>query len=802
MLKTIYTIIIIIMIIPIISAQKTKGRKPIFQGEIYGKIIDFQSRKPMEYATVSLYQVDRDELITGTISDANGRFELIKLPVGNYKLKISFIGYQELVISDIQLNIETPVQNMHDITVSASVILDEVVIDGTSPTISYEIDKKVIDVSNYNSDLAESAVEILENLPSVSVSDDGSLSLRGSSSFTLLIDGKPTAMGASEALASIPASMIKNIEIITNPSAKYDAEGVSGIINIIMKQNKLKGISLLTNISGGTYNKYGGDLAVNYRTKKHGFNISANYKNKPMPSDKTTERSRYVDDVLTKVLSNEQHHRNMSHSKIGAEYIFEPNSAHMVILGAGYKTFKMNSESDVEYEIFNNDNLVNNYYNDEHNYRDFHSFNANLTYRHNIKRNKSHYLEFKSTFSSWDGDENLTTEYINLEGLQFDGTIRTETGPSDVMRFNIDYHRKLGIGKFESGVQLQYGLSKDDSDSYRYDALSKTYEIESLYSNDAEYKRDISAAYALYGSNYRKLGYQIGIRLEHTDRNISTTSSAEYTAINRFDWFPSVHLSYKLTENQEVLLNYSKRIKRPRSYFLEPFITWYSAYDISSGNPELKPEYIDAFELNWIKRFQKKGNIGLELYYRNTKNLIERTETIYKDDIIIRKPINIGKANSIGLQASLSYKLLKWWKIDLSANLYNYDISGEIRKIPYDKHSFNWRGRWKNSFTFKNDWKFEFLSHYHSKTTTINGYQNGFLAFNTSIKKSFSNNKYAVVLQGRNIFGTKTRDSYIITEGLTVHSLSIPKSPDISLSFSMRLNNYKKANKGVELDDI
>lgn len=771
-------------------------------GEIYGRIIDANTKKPMEYATVSLLKSEDNTLVTGSISESNGKFDLLKVKEGTYRLSISFIGYTDYIVEDIVVSKSNPVHNLGDIVVSASVVLDEVVIDGKTPIISYEIDKKIIDISRMNTDLSQTAVEILENVPSISVSDDGTINMRGSSSFTLLIDGKPTAMDASEALTTIPASMIKNIELITNPSAKYDAEGVSGIINIVLKQNKLKGISLLTNINGGTFNNFGGDIAINFREKKHGLNITASHNNRNRPRTRTSDRTRDAIDYLSRIHSDEDNLGMMKMGKVSAEYIYEPNTSHSVIIGGTYNTFSMNSDNHIEYSIYRDDALFDFYKNEELGTREFFTYNANLTYRYNIKRIKTHYLEFKSVLSSWDGEELLLTDYLDEDDQKFGGTKRTETGPSNVLRFNLDYSKKSDLGKFETGLQLQYGLSSDDSDNYEYNPISKVYDYQEIYSKDVTYARDIAAAYALYGNKKGKFGYQLGFRLEHTLRNISATNSPDYTSINRFDYFPSAHFSYQLTDDQDILFNYSRRINRPRSYYFEPFITWYSAYDIASGNPELKPEYIDAFEINWIKKLGRKGNIGMELYYRNIKNLIERTETIYEDDILIRLPINIGKARSIGLTASTSYKLNKWWKSDLSFNLYQYSISGEIKKELYESESFNWDSRWTNTFTIKGDWRLQFVSNYHSKTTTVQGYQNAFISFNASVKKSFYNGKYSLTLQGRNIFGTRKNDSYIFAEGLTVHSIRIPKSPMVSLTFSMRLNNYKSRRRNVEVNDI
>lgn len=791
--------LILLMLISSISfGQKRQGK---IVGEVFGQIFDEQSGNPMEYATVSLKSLETDALITGTISDEFGKFDILDVPMGKFKLIVSFIGYEDKEIAPIIVSRKNRIQQFKEIKLKGSLLLEEVVIEGSTPNISYQIDKKIVDVSKMNTNLGQSAVEILENVPSIKMDIDGVISLRGSSSFTLLIDGKPTVGDASDVMNTIPASTIKSIEIITNPSAKYDAEGVSGIINIVLKQNKLRGVSLLSNVSGGIYGAYNGDVAVSYREKKVGLNISASHRNRPRLGTREVTRTRTVDDQLSLIESEEKSNGAFNNSKINGEFVYEPNRYHSLIIGGGHTWFNMNSDNDIFYKTSLDGIETDKYKNHELAIRPFRSLKGNMAYQYHIGQEKDHYVEFKAAYSSWSGSEMLDSEYFGDNNVQYGGTRRTEEGPSGVWRYNLNYSKKKGKSLFETGVQMQFGESHDDSRSYEYNPTSKTYDIQDIFSKDVIYNRDVAAAYALYGNKYKGLGYQIGLRAEHTFRNITVNAVQDYRSIDRLDWFPSVHLSYALPNQQEILVNYSKRINRPRSYFFEPFITWESEFSVSRGNPDLLPEYIDAFELNWIKQLSK-GNVGIELYYRDIKNLINRTTTVYEDDVLLRSPVNIGSAQSMGAQFSLSHKLKKWWNSDISLNLYRYKLKGQLNEFSYNSESFNWDTRWSNTFPLRNNWRLQLVGNYEGPTTTIQGESEGNFAANVSIKKSFMNNKFSFTLQGRDILSTKRRESTIITSSTKVHMLRIPRSPVIMLTCSLRLNNYKYLSKSDSVEDI
>ena len=797
-------ILVLLMVTSLGYAQERGGRMPgkPANGEIFGSLMDSNNGDPMEFAAVTLFDKNTDELITGVMTNHAGRFSLTELSMGEYRLEISFVGYELKVINDIALTEKQNVINLGEVELESNNTLEEVVLDGSRPVINYEIDRKVVDVSKLQVDMGQTATEILENVPSITVANDGTVSLRGSSSFTLFIDGRPTAMDASEALAIIPASTIKEIEIITNPSAKYEAEGTSGIMNIITKSNKLEGVSMLLNAGVGNYENYNSDVSVNIREDKIEANIGFNMRNRTRPDTRTNERiSRF--DSLTSVVSSEgEGDWQMGGYGFNGELSFFPNSAHTLTVGGRYNVRLMNGFSDLYFSEYNNDVNVLNYLNKEFSERQFNATSAYFTYKYNVNRKKDHYIELRSTYNTRVGDEIVQADYIDADGVKQGGTRNTEKGPSRKFRVNLDYSNKLASGlTIEAGTQIQFGYSADEGRNYDYDPVTGDYILQPLFSSDATYERDIYGVYGLVKGSEGKFGYQVGLRGEYTDRTIEAVNFESITEINRMDWFPTLHFSYDIKEDQQVLINYTRRIQRPRSWYLEPFITWQNAYTVYRGNPDLFPEYIDAVEINWIKTLPaQKGFISVESYFRHVDNYISRIQVPYDTNQIMNTPVNVGQTYTLGLEPSLNYNFKKWWKIDLAFNLYSYTIQSQHEQL-MSSHNFNWNSRLTNTFPLENNWNIQITTRYISPTNTVQGTAKGYFTANGSVKKSFSKNRYSLVLQVRDMFNTIRRENYALAGNVETYNLSIPKTPMVMLTFSMRLNNYNKRQRSQEEGD-
>jgi len=780
-----------------------KGRPAAIEGEIFGSIADSLTGKPMGYVTVlALKQADKS-MAGGIITEDNGNFSISKLQPGIYTLKITFVGYRTKEVKDIKITAENKTFQFKKILLSPTV-LETVEVVGDAPLVTYEIDKKVINVEDQTTNISQTALEILQNAPSVTVDANGNVSLRGSSSFTLLIDGIPTAMDANDALAIIPASTIKDIEIITNPSAKFDAEGTSGVINIITKKSKLEGVSLLANASAGTFDNYSGDVAINLKKEKFSIDLSGNMRQRSRPSNNIAERTTVYDSVTNVLKSDGLSDWKNSSKGFEFKFMYTPNNSHVFAAQTRFNDRLMVPYSETDFREENNGELVSEFSTDQSNFIDITGSTSSLFYQYNIERNKEHNISFKAIANLRDVTQDDTTTTIDENGNIIQGNLYTEVGPSNSYRFNADYKLPLKKGrKFEAGLQSQFGSSADDGKNYVLNLTTNEYELNALFSSEVAYTRDVHAAYTMFSGKAKSLGYQIGLRAEYTDRTITSTNLGGFASINRLDFFPSAHFSYSLKNKSQLLVSYSRRIQRPRSYYFEPFITWEGPYNVRTGNPNLTPEYINAYEVSYIKPLkERKGFASFEVYTRTVSDIITRISTVYEPSILISRPYNVGNSIAIGFEPSLNYKIKDWWRINAALNAIHLTLRGEIEDISYDRQSLNYNGRLTNTFTVKG-FEIQLMSRYESRTVTAQGNSTGYFTQDASIKKSFSKNKFSLILQGRNILNTQKVVSVVETQNVSNINTWQPLYPMVNLTFSMKLNNYQKVyDRGVQMDDF
>jgi len=796
------------------GGRKPGGKGGNFVGKISGKIVDDVTKKPMEYATVTIFRMRTMELASGITSGKNGEFLLDSIKGGMYQIRFSFIGYETKIMDSIKIHPQNRNVDLGRIVLnSIDNQLDEVDITSDKPFVKYEIDKKVIDVSNLNTTASETAVEVLENVPSINVDIDGNVSLRGNSSFTLLIDNRPTNLSVSDALKMIPANTIQEIEIITNPSARYDAEGVSGIINIVLKKNRLSGISALVNGNAGTnigtvpgtkmgeFPQLGGNFLININHKKVSLTIGGNYRGgeKPRYKEQTTETT--YDSISSIVDLEGIVSRNFGGYGANMEFEWRPNRKTIFTTGGKLGTRVFNSSSDLIFNEYSYDVLINEYHNIEIATRDFLNYSLNAALLYNIGGDTKHYINAKANYNVHDGEEVSVTEYFNSANVIQGGNKNTEVGPSNMGRFNLDYVRPLKNGrKLETGLQAQIGISGDQTTTFVYDTTINEYSEQSLYNTNVDYYRNIYAAYTMFAGKSKKLGYQLGFRGEYTDRTITSTGDSSENVIDRADWFPSAHFSYEMDKNNQFMANVSRRIQRPRSWYFEPFITWQNAFSVRTGNASLIPEYIISYEIGWIRKL-KKGDFSVEVYHRDVSNKIQRISSVYSANVIITRPENIGKELSTGIEASYNVPLSKWWKLGLSGNAYNYQVRGELNERSFDQQSFSYNARLNNTFTTKKGWRMQLTGKYNSARVSALGTQSDSYSLDASVKKEFNDKKMSASLQARDIFSTSGTTSENRNTNLYTYSSKLPVTPTVSIAISIRLNNYKKKMEKEEGSD-
>lgn len=785
-------LIALLLILIIIPKESLSQGYPVATGKITGTLIDTLTDHPVDYATVALFSENEEKLVTGTLSKNGGQFALESINTGKYYLEISFMGYEKRIVKNIFINRNNMFVDLGIIYLERSVTnLEEVVVEGDAPSIDYQIDKKVINVSKQLTSVSGTAVDVLENVPSIRVDIEGNVLLRGSSGFTVLVDGRPSILDPNDALQQIPASTIDNIEIITNPSVKYDPDGTAGIINIITKKNKMKGFSGIVNLKAGLDNKYGGDFLLNYKQNKFNYYLGGDYDNSEYPGEMESERITRTPDSTYYVNSKgtHTHSRNSRGLRAGIEY--QMNDKNFISLGFRYGKRKGGGDSELDYQEWSEPgNDINQYKNIEESERGGNFISITGNYEHKFVK-KGHQLQAEISFDRRDWEEFSVSELATLSGEISDGKKNLENGPGRRIRMKVDYTLPLGeTNKFEAGYQSRLGNNDDNTEYYILNLLTNEYELQPEYSYKTEYARSIHSIYTLYAGENKNFGYQGGLRGEYTYRKISATGESEIPTIDRWDIFPTIHLSYNIPGENQIMGSYTRRIERPRGWYLEPFLTWSDAYNVRQGNPNLQPEYIDSYEIAYIKKFNKNF-ISLESYYRITNNKIERVRTVYSENVMLNTIDNVGKDYSLGLEFMLSYQFFKWWEADLMANYYKYKVEGVLYDEDFSNESNNWSLRLNSTFNIKKNTKIQLNGSYDGPSADAQGTREGFFMLNAAVRQDFLDKHFSAVLQLRDVLATAVREG--TSEGPDFYSYDkrTHKAPMLTITLSYRFNNYR-----------
>jgi outer membrane cobalamin receptor len=784
-MKKIYLFIVIIILLHGLDIYSQRR-----MGSITGKVLDNDSKALIEYANIVLLSIQDSSLITGTVSDVSGIFRLSEIPFGKYGLEVRFIGFDTHSFV-VDINPEKPMVNLGEIFIKpAALELKDVVVKGDRSPVSYQIDKKVIDVDKIQTVISGNAADVLQNVPSVTVDIEGNVSLRGSTSFTVLVDGKPSIMSAQDVLQQIPASSIQSIEIITNPSAKYDPEGTAGIINILLKKNQNLGLSGIINGNIGLKEKYGGDFLFQYRTSEILYTFGMDYNKRNFPGSGIQDNRYYLGNSV----SYFNYNGNTEWGRIGfglrAGIEFDlGNNDNLNIVGR-YGTREGNRTSTQNVNQFSNDSLVSSYINLNNMGRGGEFAGTNLTYTHKFA-GKGHEIKGEFNFRYNDGDDSSLTESKN-NGLIFSGKKTNEFGPSRELETKIDYTLPLSeTRKFEAGYENEIENSDENNELYEFNSWTGKYEFKSLFSNSARYKNNDQALYAIYSDQFGDFGIQGGLRSEYTFRKISLVNQNKDFTIDRWDFFPTIHTSYKFTEGTQMMASYTRRIQRPHGGELEPFYTWIDANNVRTGNPDLLPQLIDSYE-SGIQTFIGEVSLSAEIYHRVTNNRVEHIRYVYNgENVNLDSVANIGKDFSTGTELMCIFDPLEFWNVNLMANLYDYRIEGVLYDEPFSRKSFNWNSRINNMFKIGPNTQVQVNMNYNSPTVSSQGRWEDSYSVDVSVKQDFFERMLSLTLQTRDIFGTGKHEFSSSGPDFYTYNYFEREAPIVILNIRFNFNNYK-----------
>ncbi len=681
-------------------------------------------------------------------------------------------------------------------------IIEEVTVVAEKNLVEYKIDKKVINVEKSISAAGGTAVDALQNVPSIDTDIEGNVTMRGSTEYTVLIDGRPTILEGSDALNQMPASLIKNIEIITNPSAKYDPDGTAGIINIITKKEGTNGFTGIANLSFGTGPLYAGDIFLKLNREKFSLSGGIDYNDRSFDMEYYTEQLSFFSDRTESLIYEGEKTVRRDRATVNTALDLYLTNKNTLSVHAKYSLMGMSLNSNTfntyQYQATDNEEyfLTNDLMD-----VDPESYQFTISDVQKFNR-KGHELSTSFNFSSTTA---LRTEEMTIFSSDIDHNLVFETEDAlrinndswNKYRFELDYTLPMNEkGKIEAGLQYRlYDSESDYTGTFSYDGMGEISE-----SDLSDFNRKIYAAYGTYANTFGKLEMKIGLRTEYTDRELNQPTVNNTFSYENFNLYPSAYFTYHIDKSHKFQMNYSKRLNRPKERALNPYVFYSDGFSVMRGNPELEPEFANLAEINYLK-IHNLGIISLEGYYRQTTNKIARYGELNADGMLEYSWGNIDNDVSIGAELMSNTKLAKWWTLDITAGIFKYELEGDYSGENVVRESVNWKTNITSGFKLKTNTVFQIMAMYKSPTVTIEGENEAMYFAGAGIKQDFFKRKLSVMLNVQDIFQTRLKSTTTETETYSIFNEKHRIAPIATLKLSYKINSYKQDKTKSKADN-
>ena len=723
---------------------------------VTGKVLDRQSQQPIEFATVMIADPQTKKPLTGATTGADGNFEL-EAQAQQFYVEISFIGFVTQTFED--LTAENGKVDLGTILLSDnSQVLDEVVVRAEKSTTEFKLDKRVFNVGKDLSSTGASVLEVLNNVPSVNVNIEGEISLRGSTGVQILINGKPSVLAneGGNALGTITAEMIEKIEVITNPSAKYDAEGTSGIINIVLKKEERKGLNGSFTLNTGTPHNHSFGLSLNRRTDKFNLFSQVGVGYREFPADVEQSNRDLVNNTAVEMDGRQQKFENFYNLILGTDYHINKRN---ILTLSGFFAYEIEDEPSLNnFSLFDaNNNEVSRWTREETTEATNPKFQYELQYKRDFKDNKDHTLLFSALGNFFGKDQ--SSEFVNTTtlGNDADGTQQTRTDFKEARyTFKLDYTKPYSE-KWTVETGAQYVIQDVSNDFEVNDLVDGIWINDIGLTNIFDYNQNVLGAYVTGAYEGDAWGLKLGLRVENTDLKTLLLNTDETNNQNFTNLFPTLHTSYKLTENLSVQAGYSRRIYRPRMWDLNPFFNIRNNFSIRTGNPQLLPEFTDSYEVAGIYIIGKTS-LNFGIYHRYTTEVIERIST-FENNVNIFKPINIGTNRATGLEFNAKYSPKNWWTINGDLNYNYFSREGDLEAVSFDFNADQWWAKVTNKFQLPADLDIEVTGHYQSKFQTVQSEISGNIFADLGMRKTIMKGRGVLNLSIRDVFASRIRES-------------------------------------------
>ncbi|MDR7371379.1 outer membrane beta-barrel family protein [Flavobacterium aquidurense] len=779
------------------AQQAPPGKNKV---KVTGKVFEKVSKQPLEYATISIMSPNDTKVIAGGITNPKGEFEVAVAP-GTYDIKVEFISFKATEIKGRNISGDT---NLGVVNLSEDAAqLNEVVVRAEKSTVEIKLDKKVYNVGQDMIVKGGTVSDVLDNVPSVSVDTEGNVSLRGSDNVRILIDGRPSnAINVAEALRQLPADAIDKVEVITNPSARYDAEGGSGLINIILKKGKNQGFNGTFIASTGLPETYGLSANLNYKTEKLNYFTTAGYNYRTNEGGGLTNTSYYNADGTPKGFLDEDRDTERTsdgfNGRAGMEWTVAKNTYWTNAIN-----YQKNSGTTTDLINYNNYDAAHAFTGSSYRLNNGDTGSENIEYTSNLIKNfndKGHKLTADLSISrnTDDSDSKITAS------PNFNTTLNNQVQKQ--VQIQADYVLPLGKGsQFEAGYKGSFGDLNNE-----YFVKDGNGDPISNLSNTLEYKENINALYTSYGFKVNKFSYLFGLRWEDTNIQVNLLETNDFNTKKYNNLFPSAFASYEISDQSNFTASYSKRLTRPRGRFMNPAVNYSSNVNIFQGNPDLDPALTDKYDIGYIKRWEKV-TFNTSAYFEDTKDVFSfvRTpngEVVNGIPVILSRPINLGKEQKFGFEFTLNYTPFKWWRLNSNFNLYNVKTTGEntytdiygndvVQNLDNQANSWFARISSKVTLPYKIDWQLTAM--YNGEQKTAQGKNLGQFGMNTALSKDVLKDKGTIAFNISDIFNSRIMRSYTYLqndttlESQTSYGEMQFRKRQFNLSFTYRFNKAK-----------
>ncbi|HEA29935.1 MAG TPA: TonB-dependent receptor [Leeuwenhoekiella sp.] len=788
--------------------------------KITGKVVDNESGEPLEYATISVTNVDDPSDITGGITDPTGKFD-VTVPEGNYDIKVEYISF-----SPKNFNNQEITKNFNLGTVSlafATNSLNEVTVVAQKTTVDVRLDKKIYNIGQDLTTAGGTVSDALNNVPSVSVDVEGAISLRGNENVRILINGKPSAMagfGGTDVLGQLPANAIERVEVITSPSARYDAEGTGGILNIILRKKETLGFNGSLNLNAGIPERYGVTGNINYRTDKFNLFNTTGYNYRDSPGNAHFDTRYFTSDDFTPRFNRVTEDRDYNrlnrgfNTNLGMEYYLTESSS---LTG----TVFFRHENDADLTLNNTDkyqdgDLVQQTVRRENERQDEDTYQFSLNYTNNIDEDGQKLTaDFQYEYQD-EQSPSFITETATFDETEEGSTFLPSEDVSNQETQNefliqSDYVLPLGEdSQFEAGYRGNFEEEVTDYSLDVQDSISGQLQRDPYVSNKFTYNENVNALYTQYGSKFGSFSFLLGLRLENTqlkgviDSRFSDEELTDYYGIpintdfdrNYLGLFPTVNIIYEIAEEQNITLGYNRRINRPRGWFINPFPSRSSRTNVFQGNPNLNPAYSNAFDLGYLNRFEKL-TLNASVYYQHETNSFERVQEpsgkFFNEIEIIRTiPINLSSNDRIGAELGLLYNPADWLRLNGSFNYFQFKTEGFFEGTDYGATNNSYFARFssKVSLPFKIDWQTN--AYYRGPSENAQTKTDGRYGVDLAFSKEIFNDNATISLNVQDLFNSQKRNATTITDRFIQDSEFQWRQRQATVSFIYRFNQQKR----------